>query len=121
MSRQSIEQLAGRLQWGAQCVGTRNSCRFRISSVIRYWTSVDPRDQSGGAVAGEVVPGPLEENEQAVFELHQQHQVHEEPREPRQRSRKMPAENVANSLQTADRRHRPLVVVAERRERLSRQ
>ena len=60
------------------------------------------------AVPGEVVPRPLEEDQQPILKLDNVHQVDEEPRQPGQQ---------AGELQRADHRHgpaRPIVAMVPR-------
>jgi len=42
-----------------------------------------PGDQPGAALPGDIGPGPVEQDQEAVAEPDQEHDVHEEPREPR--------------------------------------
>ena len=46
------------------------------------WEWALPRDESGIAVPGDVVPRPLDEHEHLALELDEIHEVHDEPRHP---------------------------------------
>src|SRR5206468_3796207 len=80
-----------------------------------------PGDQTHSALAGQVGPGPLEHNEDAIAEADQEEDVHEAPGGPRWESRQAQPTEVGHSRGPSDGGEVPFVAVTERDRRFSAQ
>ena len=74
---------------------------------------VAPHDQAGAPVSGDVVPHPLHQDENSIFESDQEHQMDEEPEQPCRVSRNSHTAEVCDGLSPANSRQRALVAVTE--------
>ena len=92
--------------------------RARIQPVTPYESPQRPlgfAEDPAAAVVRDVVPRPVDEDVEAVAEPHEVEQVQPQPREPSDRPAQPPAVGeVGHRVVAADRRHLPLVEVAER-------
>src|SRR5262245_15366267 len=76
----------------------------------RVW----PGDEAGRAVAGEVVPAPLEEHHQAAFIFDDIDEMDEEPGEPSEVAGEFEPAQIGDSTRSANRRQVAMILVDER-------
>src|SRR5690349_2521250 len=95
----------------------RSGHRFCVSGYVgRMAVFFNPGDQTGGPVEREIIPGPLDEDQEAVAETDEVHQVDDEPHHPGDEAAEMEFAEVGDCGRAADGGHVTEVAVAEGRQ-----
>src|SRR5256885_1526479 len=93
------------------CWASAFSCFGRVGATLGQGQRTRPRDQPGRAVARQIVPGPLQQDQKPVLKADQVDNVHEQPREPGQIAGKADPTQIGHCGGPADGRQFALVPV----------